>query len=141
MSQVLAYKGYRASVEVDAIDRVFVGRVADIPDVISFHAKTVAGIEKAFKESINDYVNACLQLGAKSNSIPNEIVGAVLTKGHSVVRAWREHLGMTQAQLAKKMQLTQAAVAQFEIPGAKLRKASRDNIAKAMGVSSELLDW
>jgi ribosome-binding protein aMBF1 (putative translation factor) len=81
------------------------------------------------------------QQAVDSESIPNEVVGAVLTKGHSVVRAWREHLGMTQAQLAKKMQLTQAAVAQFEVPGAKLRKASRDKISKAMGISSELLDW
>jgi ribosome-binding protein aMBF1 (putative translation factor) len=81
------------------------------------------------------------QQAPESDSIPNEVVGAVLTKGHSVVRAWREHLGLTQAQLAKKMKLTQAAVAQFELPDAKLRKASRDKIAKALGIPEALLDW
>lgn len=81
------------------------------------------------------------QNAPESDSIPNEVVGAVLTKGHSVVRAWREHLGLTQVQLAKRMQMTQAAIAQFELPGAKLRKASRDKLAEAFGISSELLDW
>jgi transcriptional regulator with XRE-family HTH domain len=47
---------------------------------------------------------------------------------------------MTQAQIAKRMKMTQAAVAQFELPDAKLRKASRDKIAKAIGISGELLD-
>jgi ribosome-binding protein aMBF1 (putative translation factor) len=81
------------------------------------------------------------QQAPDSDAIPNEVVGAVLTKGHSVVRAWREHLGMTQAEIAKRMKITQAAVAQFELSNAKLRKASRDKIAKAMGISGELLDW
>jgi ribosome-binding protein aMBF1 (putative translation factor) len=81
------------------------------------------------------------QSAAEADSIPNEVVGAVLTKGHSVVRAWREHLGLTQAQLAKRLQMTQAAVAQFELPRAKLRKSSRDKIADALGISGEMLDW
>jgi ribosome-binding protein aMBF1 (putative translation factor) len=141
MSNALTYKGFSARVEFDAEDRIFVGRIAGIRDVICFHARNVNDIERAFKESIRNYMNACTQLDSTRKSIPNEVVGAVFTKGHSVARAWREHLGMTQAQLAKKMQLTQAAVAQFETPGAKLRRASRDKIAKAMGIASELLDW
>jgi transcriptional regulator with XRE-family HTH domain len=71
----------------------------------------------------------------------HELVGAVLTKGHSVVRAWRELLGFAQTQLAKLMDVTYAAFARFERSGAKPREASRERVAKAMRLSSDLLDW
>ena len=67
MSKVMTYKGFSARVEFDAEDRIFVGRIAGIRDVIGFHAETVAGIEKAFHESVNDYVPACAALGQSAN--------------------------------------------------------------------------
>jgi predicted HicB family RNase H-like nuclease len=67
MSTALTYKGFNARVEFDAEDRIFVGRIAGIRDVVSFHAETVTGLEKAFKESVNDYVKACEALGQSPN--------------------------------------------------------------------------
>ncbi len=67
MSDLLAYKSYRARVEFDAEDRIFVGRIAGIRDVVSFHAETVSGLERAFKESVNDYLKACEALGQSPN--------------------------------------------------------------------------
>jgi predicted HicB family RNase H-like nuclease len=67
MSNVLTYKSYRARVEFHAEDRIFVGRIAGIRDIVSFHAETVSGLEKAFKESVNDYLKACEALGQSPN--------------------------------------------------------------------------
>jgi predicted HicB family RNase H-like nuclease len=67
MSNGLTYKGFSARVEFDAEDRIFVGRIAGIRDVVSFHAETVSGLEKAFKESVNDYLKACEELGQSPN--------------------------------------------------------------------------
>jgi predicted HicB family RNase H-like nuclease len=67
MSNALTYKGFNARVEFDAEDRIFVGRIAGIRDIISFHAETVSGLEKAFKESVNDYLKACEALGQSPN--------------------------------------------------------------------------
>lgn len=61
---------------------------------------------------------------------PNEVVNLAFDNGWSAARAWREHL-----------HLTQAAVAQFEAAGAKLRKASRDKLAAALGLTGEQLAW
>ncbi|MBS0312834.1 MAG: type II toxin-antitoxin system HicB family antitoxin [Burkholderiales bacterium] len=63
MSNALTYKGFSARIEFDAEDRIFVGRVAGIRDVVGFHAKTVAGLETAFHEAVNDYMAACAALG------------------------------------------------------------------------------
>ena len=75
------------------------------------------------------------------NTVPNEVVNMAFDNGWSAVRAWREHLNLTQAVVAKRMSLTQAAVAQFEVPEAKLRKATRDKLATAMGLAGEQLAW
>ena len=63
MKNTMAFKGYTASVEYDADDRILVGRVLHIDDIVSFHGASVAELEKAFKESVIDYIAACEALG------------------------------------------------------------------------------
>ena len=53
----LAYKGYRAYVEYDAEDRVFVGHVTGITDILSFHGSSVDEITENFHNCINDYLD------------------------------------------------------------------------------------
>jgi len=63
MSDVLTYKGYSARVEFDAEDRLFFGRLAGIEDGIGFHADSVDGLETAFREAVDDYLETCARLG------------------------------------------------------------------------------
>ncbi|HWA22183.1 MAG TPA: type II toxin-antitoxin system HicB family antitoxin [Caulobacterales bacterium] len=63
MTNVLKWKGFTARVEYDADDKLFVGHLAGVNDIVGFHADTVAGLEAAFREAIDDYVNACRKLG------------------------------------------------------------------------------
>ena len=63
MSDVLTYEGYSASVVFDAEDRLFVGRIAGIEDGIGFHADTVYGLEIAFRDAVDDYLDTCAKLG------------------------------------------------------------------------------
>ncbi len=76
----------------------------------------------------------------KENLVPNEVVN--LTFGHdwSPMRAWREHLGLTQAEVAARANMTQGAYAQME-NSAKPRRANLKKIAAAMGLSAEQLDF
>jgi len=46
----------------------------------------------------------------------------VLKEQISPIRAWREHLNSTQAEVAERMGITQAAFAQKEAPDAKPRR-------------------
>ncbi|MDP2752638.1 MAG: helix-turn-helix transcriptional regulator [Rhodocyclaceae bacterium] len=55
------------------------------------------------------------------------------------LRAWREYLGLTQAEVAERAGITQAALFQMESGEVKLRKATREKLAKAMGLTTEQL--
>ena len=59
----LSYKSYLARVEFDSDDRLFVGRIAGINDVVGFHAQSVAELEKAFRDAVDDYVATCERIG------------------------------------------------------------------------------
>jgi predicted HicB family RNase H-like nuclease len=61
----MTYKGYAARIELGPDDRIFVGHVAGIRDTIGFHGSTVDELEKAFRESVDDYVQACNKLGQR----------------------------------------------------------------------------
>lgn len=73
-------------------------------------------------------------------TIPNDVAGMVLKQGFTPCRAWREYLGLTQATIAERLGVTQSAYAQQENSD-KLRKASRDKIAKALGLHVSQLDF
>jgi transcriptional regulator with XRE-family HTH domain len=49
-------------------------------------------------------------------------------------------LGLTQAEIAKRLEISQSAYAQQE-SSAKLRKSSRAKIAAALGLSAEQLNF
>ena len=55
----MKYKGYIARIEFDEEDRIFVGRLAGIDDIVSFHGSDVDELEAAFHESIEHYLEVC----------------------------------------------------------------------------------
>ena len=57
------YKGYKARIEFDAEDRIFVGHIAGIRDIVSFHGDNVDALEQAFHEAVEHYLDACSQRG------------------------------------------------------------------------------
>ena len=59
----MAYKGYAARVEYSDEDQCFVGHIAGIRDCIGFHSESVAGLRKAFKEAVEDYLETCAAVG------------------------------------------------------------------------------
>lgn len=64
---------------------------------------------------------------------PNEVVNANL-KGDSLIKAWREHLGLTQEELAAKAGIKQPALARLEKSDANPRTATLKKLADAMGL-------
>ena len=76
----------------------------------------------------------------QENLVPNEVVNLTFDHDWSPMRAWREHLELTQTEVAARANMTQGAYAQME-NSAKPRRASLKKIAKAMGLSVEQLDF
>ena len=58
MINAMSYKGYTASMVFDTEDKIIVGRVLDIDDIISFHGESVAEFEANFRGAVNDYIAA-----------------------------------------------------------------------------------
>ena len=72
-------------------------------------------------------------------TIPHEVVGLVIKKGMNLIKAWRVHLDMTQAEVAERVSISQAALSQMEKSENKLRTATLEKLAGAMGLSVEQL--
>lgn len=71
--------------------------------------------------------------------IPHEVVGMTIKKGYSLIRSWREYLGMTQSEVAAKLEITQAALSQMESGEKKLRKKTIEKLSVALGLNIEQL--
>ncbi|WP_448216498.1 type II toxin-antitoxin system HicB family antitoxin [Endozoicomonas sp. 2B-B] len=53
---MMKYRGYIARVEYDSEDRIFVGHLAGIKDIVGFHGSSVDELETAFHEAVNEYI-------------------------------------------------------------------------------------
>ena len=60
---MLKYKGYTGHVEFDDEAGLFHGEVLDLKDVITFQGRSVEELERAFQESVDDYLAFCQERG------------------------------------------------------------------------------
>lgn len=60
---MMQYKGYSGKVDYDDEAEIFHGEVIGLRDVITFQGKTVDEIKQAFRDSVDDYLTFCAQLG------------------------------------------------------------------------------
>ena len=111
VAAVLPYGEYLALLE---------GKTGDFEDILS---------DEEIEAALND-----------EYTIPNEVVGFIVKKRFTPIRAWREYLGLTQAEVAKRMNTSQSSYARMERGQADVRIATLKNIAKAMGIHYSQLD-
>jgi predicted HicB family RNase H-like nuclease len=57
----MEYKGYIGKVELDEAAGILHGEVINIRDVITFEGTSVDEVQKAFRESVDDYLDFCAQ--------------------------------------------------------------------------------
>ena len=88
------------------------------------------------------YAEYMASLNRKTNEdavIPLAVSKAANMEGKSLVRAWREYKGFSQADIAKRMGISRPAYAQLEAMGANLRATTVHRLAVALGVQWEQL--
>jgi predicted HicB family RNase H-like nuclease len=59
----MSYKNYSARVEYDPVDKIFVGHIIGIRDIVGFHGRTVEELEAAFHEAVDHYLEVCEKIG------------------------------------------------------------------------------
>ena len=62
---MLDYKGYVARVELDEDAAIFHGEVINTRDVITFQGESVAELQTAMQDSVEDYLEFCAERGEK----------------------------------------------------------------------------
>lgn len=70
------------------------------------------------------------------DAVPNEVVRMTLGGRMSQARAWREYLGLTQAEVAERMGVSQSALARIEA-AKRPRKETLAKLALALGLRPE----
>lgn len=100
----MKYKGYAARIEYDAYDRIFVGHLVGIRDIVGFHGASVEELETAFHEAVDNYLVACTRLGQQPNKpvsgkillrVPPEIHSAAIMVAESEGKSlnqWAAHV-------------------------------------------------
>jgi predicted HicB family RNase H-like nuclease len=63
MTNTMKYKKYVATVELDAEARLLHGEIINLSDVVTFQGRSVDELRQAFKESVEDYLEACAEFG------------------------------------------------------------------------------
>lgn len=76
----------------------------------------------------------------KEPGIPADVAELAIENDISAARAWREYLGLTQAEVASRIKITQGAYAQLESKK-KISKKSRIKIAAALDINESQLDF
>lgn len=61
----MTYRGYAARIEYSAEDESFIGRIAGIEDVVTFHGDSVGELRAAFEAAVDDYLATCERIGKR----------------------------------------------------------------------------
>ena len=60
---VMIYKDYIARIEYSTEDGCLIGEIAGIRDIVGFHGDSVAELQAAFEEAVEDYLEMCEESG------------------------------------------------------------------------------
>ncbi|MDR0467043.1 MAG: helix-turn-helix domain-containing protein [Deltaproteobacteria bacterium] len=86
-----------------------------------------------------EYVASLNRGTEESPVIPLAVSKAANMEDKSLVRAWREYKGLSQADMAERMGISRPAYAQLEAKGANLRATTVHRLATALNVQWEQL--
>jgi predicted HicB family RNase H-like nuclease len=65
MENVLRHQDFVGTVQYNANDKLFHGKIAFITDLVTFEGSSVTELEAAFVEAVEDYIELCEQIGKK----------------------------------------------------------------------------
>ena len=106
---IMKYKSYVARIDYDEVDRIFVGHLAGIKDIVGFHGTTVDELENAFRESVDDYLAICEETGRPAQKpYSGKLMLRVTPDAHAAVATTAAAHGKSINQWASEV-LTKAA--------------------------------
>lgn len=61
--EILKYKEYEGSAELDMKRNVCRGKILHIDDVVTYESKSIDDLQMQFEEAVDDYIETCNQIG------------------------------------------------------------------------------
>ena len=55
----MVYKGFESTPKFDEENDIFYGLVDDVDGLCEYESETAEGVEKAFRDAVDDYIDAC----------------------------------------------------------------------------------
>lgn len=65
----MAYKGFESTPKHDAERGVFYGLVDGIDGLCEYESETAEGVEKAFRDAVDDYLDACRESSQRKEEV------------------------------------------------------------------------
>ena len=97
--EILKYKEFEGSAEVDMTRNVCRGKILFIDDLVTYESKSVSGLQKQFEDAVDDYIETCRQIGKLAERSCrgqfNVRVGSELHRG-AVRRAALENISLNE---------------------------------------------
>ena len=87
----------------------------------------------------DEYVRSTTSSESKTY-LPHAVVEKAAVEGKSMARAWREYKKMSQADIAGRLGITQAAYSQLEKSQDRMRGSTLRKIAAALGITEAQLE-
>ncbi|MBF0342167.1 MAG: type II toxin-antitoxin system HicB family antitoxin [Magnetococcales bacterium] len=95
----MMHKGYAARIDYSDEDECFVGRVAGIKPIITFHGESVVEVRQAFRESVDFYLETCAEKGERPDKpFSGKIMARVPPELHARAISVAEALGKSLNQ-------------------------------------------
>jgi len=112
MANIMKYKKYVATVELDAEAELLHGEIINSSDVATFQGRSIDELRQAFTESVEDYLEACAEFGKEPEKpFTGQFVVRVRPEAHrSAVMAAKIENKSLNAWVAEKLE--QAACGQ-----------------------------
>ena len=86
MNGLMNYKGFKAKVEYDERDDIFVGSLIGIDDMVTFHASDVKGLKNAFHEAVDFHIDVCKKTGKPvEKSFSGKLIIRIPPEIHSAI--------------------------------------------------------
>jgi predicted HicB family RNase H-like nuclease len=63
VSNLLQHRGYSGSIEASTKDNCLFGKLLFIHALVNYEGETIAELQAAFREAVNDYMATCQELG------------------------------------------------------------------------------
>ena len=106
---IMKYQGYVARIEYDEDDRIFVGHLAGIKDIVGFHGTSVDELETAFQETVDNYLAISAETGrAAQKPYSGKLMLRVSPDAHAAVATTAAAHGKSINQWASEV-LSKAA--------------------------------